>query len=95
MISEPLSQVAHELHDGLDYLQASTPEELLALADRLASQPDAFADVQAAGRLQAERFRASLVYPPLLREAVAEVAAEAAPGQGGRVALGSAELEYG
>jgi hypothetical protein len=73
VISEPLSP-AHELRDGVDYLQASTPEELLALADHLTAQPDAFEDVQAAGRRQAERFRASRVYPPLLREAVAHVA---------------------
>lgn len=75
VISEPLSP-AHELVDGVDFLQASTPSELLGLADRLAAQPDAFADVQAAGRRQAERFRASRVYPQLLREALAEVQAE-------------------
>lgn len=72
VISEPLSP-DHGLRDGVDFLQVRTPEELLALADRLADDPQAFEDVQAAGRSQAERFRASLVYPSLLGEAVEDV----------------------
>jgi hypothetical protein len=74
VISEPLSP-RHELSPGIDYLEAGTAEELLALIDRLALEPDAFADVQAAGRRQAERFRASRVYPELVRDALADVAA--------------------
>jgi hypothetical protein len=73
LISEPLSP-RHELRPGSDYLEASTPVELLALVERLAREPEAFGDVQSAGRRQAERFRASLVYPGLLRDALADVA---------------------
>jgi hypothetical protein len=73
VISEALSP-RHGLEPGTDYLEASTPAELLALVERLAHDPDAFADVQSAGRRQAERFRASRVYPGLLRDALADVA---------------------
>ncbi len=72
-ISEPLSP-RHELRPGTDYLEASTPEQLLALVDELVRDPRAYADVQAAGRRQAERFRASAVYPALARDALADVA---------------------
>ena len=74
VISEPLSP-RHELSPGRDYLEAETPEGLLALLDQLAREPESFADVQAAGRLQAERFRASLAYPQLIRDAIADVEA--------------------
>lgn len=74
VISEPLSP-RHGLAPGTDYLEAHTPAELLALLDRLTREPDAFIDVQRAGRAQAERFRASRVYPQLVRDALADVAA--------------------
>jgi hypothetical protein len=73
VISEPLSP-QHGLQPGTDYLEVSRPEQLLALVDRLAHEPAACVDVQAAGRLQAERFRASRLYPELVREAVDDVA---------------------
>lgn len=73
VISEPLSP-RHELRPGIDYVEADTPEELLALVERLELEPEALADVQAAGRRQAERFRASRVYPQLVRDALADVA---------------------
>jgi len=73
VISEALSP-RHELRPGIDYLEASTPEQVLRLVDELAGEPLAFAEVQAAGRAQAERFRASDVYPKLIRDALADVA---------------------
>jgi hypothetical protein len=72
VISEPLSP-RHELTPGRDYLEADTPEGLLALVDELAREPQSYTDVQAAGRRQAERFRASVVYPQLVRDALADV----------------------
>jgi hypothetical protein len=75
VISEPLSP-RHELRPGTDYLEASTPQELLELIDKLAGEPQVFAEVQAAGRTQAERFRASRVYPELIRDAHADVASQ-------------------
>ena len=74
VISEPLSP-RHELRPGIDYLEIDTPAELLALTDHLAEEPDAYADVQAAGHSQAERFRASRIYPQLIRDALADVEA--------------------
>ncbi len=75
VISEPLSP-RHELRPGIDYLEASTPEQLLELVDVLACEPFAYAEVQAAGRAQAERFRASRVYPELIRDARSDVASK-------------------
>jgi hypothetical protein len=73
VISEPLSP-DHGLQAAVDYLEASTPAELLGLIERLEEEPEAFLGVQHAGRRQAERFRASLVYPGLLRDALDDVA---------------------
>jgi hypothetical protein len=72
VISEPLSP-QHGLEPGSHYLEITTPDELLALIEQLAREPQAFADVQIAGRRQAERFRASLVYPELVRDALADL----------------------
>jgi hypothetical protein len=74
VISEPLSP-SHELRPGTDFLEVDSATELLGLVDRLALEPEAFIDVQRSGRQQAERFRASLVYPGLVRDALADVAA--------------------
>lgn len=73
VISEPLSPT-HDLEPGRDLLQIETPEALGALVDQLMQDPDAHRDVQRAGREQAERFRASTVYPQLIADAVADVA---------------------
>jgi hypothetical protein len=74
VISEPLSP-RHELTPGVDYLEAATPADLLALVEELAADPGAYAGVQSAGRRQAERFRASRIYPDLVRDALADIAA--------------------
>jgi hypothetical protein len=73
VVSEPLSP-SHELRPGIDYLEVDGPQPLLELVEELSATPGAYADVQAAGRRQAERFRASSVYPQLLRDAVGDVA---------------------
>jgi hypothetical protein len=72
VISEPLSP-EHDLVPGRDFLEIRSAEELLELADRLLAEPRAFAEIQASGRRQAERFRASLVYPELLRDALEDI----------------------
>jgi glycosyl transferase family 1 len=74
VISEPLSP-QHGLEPGVHHLEVRTPDELRGVVDRLAREPDAYAQVQAAGREQAERFRASLVYPQLVRDALADTEA--------------------
>jgi hypothetical protein len=73
VVSEPLSP-SHGLQAGVDYLEVQDAQTLLALVDELSATPGAYAEVQASGRRQAERFRASSVYPQLLRDAVGDVA---------------------
>ena len=72
VISEPLSP-RHGLEPGVHYLEVETPRQLLALVDELMANPNAFIDIQRAGREQAESFRASRVYPRLLRDALEDV----------------------
>ncbi|MCW3018673.1 MAG: hypothetical protein JWN10_981 [Solirubrobacterales bacterium] len=74
VVSEPLSP-SHGLQAGVHYLEVQDAQTLLALVEQLAQDPHAYVDVQAAGRSQAERFRASTVYPPLVRDALGDVAA--------------------
>jgi hypothetical protein len=73
VISEPLSP-DHGLEPGGHFLEARTPEDLQALVAELVADPEGYARVRDAGREAAERFRASRVYPGLLREALADVA---------------------
>jgi hypothetical protein len=80
VISEPLSP-EHDLAPGRDFLQVGTPAELSALVDEIVAAPGAYADVQRAGRAQAERFRASTVFPELVSDARADVAAHGSPRQ--------------
>jgi hypothetical protein len=72
VISEPLSP-RHDLRPGRDYLEADNADSIKELVDEVMSDPSAFLDVQRSGREQAERFRASRVYPTLIRDAVADV----------------------
>lgn len=73
VISEPLSP-DHGLRTGEDYLEAEGPDAFKALVDELMEDASAYLEVQRAGHKQAERFRASLVYPRLIREALEDVA---------------------
>jgi len=72
VISEPLSPT-HQLAAGVEYLEVATREQLLALVERIVDDPQSFVDVQHAGRRAAERFRASSVYPALVRDALADI----------------------
>jgi hypothetical protein len=74
VISEPLSP-RHGLRPGDDYLEADGADAIGALVDELMGDWTAYLDVQRSGREQAERFRASRVYPELIRSAAADVAA--------------------
>lgn len=73
VISEPLSP-DHGLLGNQDLLHVGTPQDLGALIDELSADPAAYHAVQHAGRAAAERFRASTVYPTLIRDAVSDVA---------------------
>jgi len=65
LISEPL-QPSHGLKAGRDHLEIRDSAELVELLGQVRAKPDAFAAVRAAGREQAEAFRASRVYPQAL-----------------------------
>jgi hypothetical protein len=56
-------------------LEADGADAIGALVDELMGDWTAYLDVQRSGREQAERFRASRVYPELIRSAAADVAA--------------------
>jgi hypothetical protein len=73
VISETLSP-ANGLEAGVHYLECSDAAALLAVIEQLVADPAAHLDVQLAGRREAERFRASHVYPQLVREALDDVA---------------------
>ena len=75
VISEQLSP-HNGLEPGRDYLEFEGAAQLTELVEQLERDPDAYLDVQRAGREKAEDFRASRVYPRLLREAVADIAAK-------------------
>ena len=77
---QPLSP-DHGLRAGRDFLEADGADTFLSLVDELARDPPAFLDVQRAGREQAEQFRASRVYPPLIRDALEDVAEHGSPRQ--------------
>ena len=74
VISEPLSP-DQGLEAGRHLIEIRDPAQLSAVVDQLFADPEAHLDVQRAGRAEAERFRASTVYPPLIRDAQADVAA--------------------
>lgn len=78
VVSEPLSP-AHGLQAGRDFVEVRTPDELAAVVDRLCREPDAYREIQLQGRREAERFRASVVYPSLLRDAIEDVRANGTP----------------
>jgi hypothetical protein len=67
VVSEPLSPT-HGLEPGIDYLEVCDPEDLLRLIDQIHRYPDLYRRVRIRGRLKAEAFRASSVYPRLLHD---------------------------
>jgi hypothetical protein len=72
LISEPLSP-EHGLVPGSDFLEVQTPDELYATVRAFADDAEAFRPMRMAGRRKAERFRASNVYPALVRDIVEDV----------------------
>ena len=78
VISEPLSP-RHGLQPGYDHLETEGAAAMKALVDELVRDPSAYLDVQRAGREQAERFRASRVYPQLIRDAVSDIGEHGSP----------------
>jgi hypothetical protein len=74
VISEPLSPT-HGLEPGFDFVEIAYPEDLMAVAVEARAFPDAFHRVRVRGRQKAELVRASRVWPALVRDLFADIAA--------------------
>jgi hypothetical protein len=72
VISEPLSPT-HGLEPGIDYIEIDCPEALDLEVDHLHRFPDLYHRVRVRGRMKADAFRASRVYPRLLRDLVLDL----------------------
>jgi len=71
VVTEPVSPT-NGLVPGADYLEVTTPWELWRLLDEVRKDPAAFDAIRRSGRREAERFRASRVFPALVRDVLAE-----------------------
>lgn len=74
LLSEHLAP-AHGLERNIDYMQVDHPEALVWLLDRLRRFPEMHHSVRVRGRLKAEQFRASRLFPRLLHDLFHDVAA--------------------
>jgi hypothetical protein len=70
LISEPLSP-PNGLQPGHDHLEVRDPDQLFDAVRAFNDNAEAFRPMRVAGRRQAERFRASRVYPALARDILA------------------------
>jgi hypothetical protein len=73
VLSEPLSP-SHGLEPAIDYLVVNGPGDILAAIDAMRRFPGVYQRVRIRGRRKAEGFRASHVYPRLVRDLLADVA---------------------
>lgn len=73
VISEPLSP-SHGLEPGIDYVEVADPWELERAIWAVKSYPEAYRPMRLRGRLKAELFRASRIYPRLVAAALHDVA---------------------
>lgn len=74
VVTEPLTPY-HGLRPGSEVLVVHTPWGLWELVREIERTPEAFRPVRLAGRRAAERFRASRVYPRLVRDVLDDRAA--------------------
>jgi hypothetical protein len=74
VISEPLSPL-HGLEPGLDFLTVAWPARLAGTMETLARFPNAYERVRVRGRMKAEQFRASRVYPRLIADLLRDLEA--------------------
>ena len=72
VISEPLSPL-HGLEPNIDFLEVSTPGQVLEAIERLHRFPGMFQRVRVRGRRKAELFRASRVWPRLVLDLLTDV----------------------
>src|SRR4051812_4462021 len=74
VISEPLSPL-HGLEPGVDFLELGWPGLLANTLETLARFPGAYERVRVRGRMKAELFRASRVYPRLIADLLTDLEA--------------------
>lgn len=74
LVSEPLVP-QHGLERGIDYLEVSHGGAVAHVLDRLERFPRAWHRVRVRGRLKAEQYRASRVWPRLVHDLLADLAA--------------------
>jgi hypothetical protein len=74
VISEPLSPT-HGLEPGIDYLEVQTPGQLVARVQAIRGMPGIGRSVRVRGRLKAEQFRASRMWPRVIGDLVRDVRA--------------------
>jgi hypothetical protein len=73
VITEPLSPT-HGLQAGRDYLEITTPEELMQAAERARADLDSFRAIRQSGRDQVEQHRAARVWPALVHDMLEDIA---------------------
>jgi hypothetical protein len=74
VLSEPL-EPTFGLEPGIDFIQFVGRDELSLRLHQIRYQPDAYERVRIRGRDKAEQFRASRVWPDVLRDLFADLAA--------------------
>ncbi|MBI5309964.1 MAG: hypothetical protein HZB14_02875 [Actinobacteria bacterium] len=74
VLSEQLSPT-HGLEPDIDFVQLNIPSDLTAVLFHLHRQPDLYRRVRVMGRMKAEYFRASRVYPRLVQDLLWDFAA--------------------
>jgi hypothetical protein len=74
VLSEPLTPT-HGLEPGLDYVEMLYPWQLRSVIFNVLRHPAAYDRVRARGRMKAEMFRASRVFPRITRDLLADLAA--------------------
>jgi hypothetical protein len=74
VISEPLSP-SHGLEPGIDFIEITTPEELMDAVGRVLRRPEAATFMRWRGRQKAESFRASTVWSRVVHDLLLDVSA--------------------
>lgn len=74
VVSEPL-EPRHGLEPGIDYIEVHSPEHLTEVLLPLQRWPGTHDRVRIRGRMKAEQFRASVVYPRLVHDLLLDLAA--------------------
>ncbi len=72
LVTEPLSPT-HGLEPSIDFLEVTVPEELQRALFNVRRHPDAYRRMRIRGRMKAEYFRASRVYPRLVGDLLLDV----------------------